>query len=87
MKKPTIDYDWNDSGSWLIVEKQNGDGLSTKDIMGAYENMIDALIEVHKAYQGVGDFEGTGENMSKIIGNVRKVLIDAGCTEGEDDNN
>lgn len=38
------------------------------------EDVIFALMETSRAYQGVGDFEGTGENMGYVIGPVRDVL-------------
>lgn len=39
---------------------------------------IDALLKTSQAYQGVGDFESTGENMVSVIGDVRKVLSNHG---------
>jgi hypothetical protein len=41
-------------------------------------DVIDVLLKTSQAYQGVGDFEGTGENMTTVIGDVRKILTKYG---------
>ena len=38
------------------------------------DDVKDVLLKVSKAYQGVGDFEGTGENMTVVVCRVRDIL-------------
>lgn len=38
------------------------------------QDVISALLKTSQAYQGIGDFESTGENMVSVVGDVRKVL-------------
>lgn len=41
-------------------------------------DVIEVLIKVSQAYQGIGDFESTGQNMVSVIEDVRKVLTNYG---------
>jgi len=38
------------------------------------DDVKNVLLKVNKAYQGVGDLEGTGENMIVTICDVRNIL-------------
>lgn len=47
-----------------------------KEVVGSYlpVDAASALLKTSEAYCGIGDFEGTGENMAGVVGTVRKVL-------------
>ncbi|MFQ5637995.1 MAG: hypothetical protein ACE5IR_08355 [bacterium] len=38
------------------------------------DDVVSVLIETSKAYRGIADFEGTGENMTPIIHQIRGIL-------------
>lgn len=55
----------------LDVFEKVQEGLEQKELLDKYRSV---LLKVEEAYQGVGDFEGTGENMVSVINDVKKVL-------------
>ena len=66
-----------EGGSISINDKE----LFEDEIAELIKEMIDTLIKVREAYQGVGGFEGTGQNLMKLIPEIDKALKKAGCSD------
>lgn len=57
----------------VTVEEQNLVEFALESIHRLH-NLETLLMKVDVAYQGVGDFEGTGKNMVSIIDDVRSAM-------------
>lgn len=91
MKEPNITPgEWLANGRYVYAENgdtiavvyfdTNGSGIEDADAkaISAVPEILDALVKAREAYQGIGDLEGSGANLSQIIPDIDKALEKAG---------